>query len=277
MKVYLSPSNQPNNKCKLGHSEKDHCEELVRKMLPLLLQRGIQYKVRNPHNSMYVNVKEATAWGANLYMPIHTNAAGGRARGTRFGYYPGRMDSMEACKIFKANWLRIYPEGVGTVKVGTYTFYEAKHPKCPCVYTETIFHDQLSDALWFHENMDKVALNFVESISEFFKINKPPEEVEPLYEAEVKTLFPLSLGLWNDTKRSKRLMFIPNHAIVKVLEEVSPQWARIQYGVSVGYSDRQYLIRKSAPLKVSSLDKVVTVECESKEQADSVVSYLKNY
>ncbi|MDD4279436.1 MAG: SpoIID/LytB domain-containing protein [Candidatus Sumerlaeales bacterium] len=170
MKVYLSPSNQPNNKCVLGHSEKQHCEELVQRMLPLLQQRGIEYKVRNPSNSLSASVKEATAWGADLYVPIHTNAtSSGTARGTRFGYYPGRTDSMKACKVFKKNWLKIYPLP-DKVFVCTYNFSEAKNPKCPVVYCETVFHSNRADAEWFHANMNKVALNFVESISELLGV-----------------------------------------------------------------------------------------------------------
>lgn len=165
MKVYLSPSNQPRNRCALGHSEKEHCEELVQRMLPLLAQRGIEYKVRVANSKLSANVKEATAWGADLYVPIHTNAAGGTARGTRFGFYPGRQDSAKACLVFKQNFIKIYPLP-DRVKTCTYEFYEAKYPECPSVYCETVFHDNQSDAAWFHANMNRVALNLVESIAE---------------------------------------------------------------------------------------------------------------
>lgn len=168
MKVYLSPSNQPNNKCVFGHSEKQHCEELVEKMLPLLRQRGIEYKVRNAANSMSANVREATEWGAQLYVPIHTNAASGTARGTRFGFYSGRNDSAQACLLFKRNWVRLYPFP-DKVKTTTYPFYEAKNPKCPSVYCEVVFHDNRDDAAWFHENMDRIVMNLTESIAEQLK------------------------------------------------------------------------------------------------------------
>lgn len=168
MKVYLSPSNQPRNMCALGHSEKSHCEELVQKMLPMLAQRGIEYKVRG-EGSLTKHINEATAWGADLYVPIHTNAASGTARGTRFGFYPGRQDSADACLTFKKNWVKIYPLP-DRVKTCTYTFAEAKSPKCPSVYCETIFHDNRADAEWFHANMDRIAQNFVESISELLGV-----------------------------------------------------------------------------------------------------------
>ena len=187
-KVYLSPSNQPRNMCALGHSEKQHCEELVQRMLPLLLERGIEFKVRQASNSMSANVNEATAWGAQLYVPIHTNAtASGSARGTRFGYYPGRNDSMEACKAFKQNWIKIYPYP-DKVRVGTYTFYEAKAPKCPSVYCETVFHDNKQDAQWFHDNLDRIALNFVESIAGLLGVKDPESPIEgQIIKMQIKT------------------------------------------------------------------------------------------
>ena len=184
-KVYLSPSNQGKNMCALGHSEKQHCEELAQKMSTLLRQRNIEVKIRPNINEMSVWVNEATAWGAQLYIPLHTNATPlHNARGTRFGYYPGRNDSMKACVIFKKNWLKIWPTGVGTVKVGTYKFYEARTPKCPVVYCETVFHDNKKDAVWFHDNLDLIAANFVESIMEFFGINNVDIQPEPKPEPE---------------------------------------------------------------------------------------------
>ena len=181
MKVYLSPSNQPKNMCKLGHSEKEHCEALAHMLTPFLDAYGIEYRFRPAGLSLSQSVKDATNWGAELYVPMHTNAASGKAIGTRFGFYPGRMDSSNACNIFKKNWLKIYPYS-DKVKTGTYTFYEAKNPRCPSVYCELVFHDNITDATWFHQNTEAIARNLSQSIADFFGLdNKPidPKEEEP--------------------------------------------------------------------------------------------------
>ena len=164
-KVYLSPSNQPRNICVFGHSEKQHCEELVHKMIPRLQARGIQFKVRPDSGGTTNWIAESNAWGAQLHLPIHTNASSGTARGTRFGFYTGRQDSAKACLLFKNNFVKIYPLP-DKVKTCTYPFAEAKNPKCPSVYCEVVFHDNKADALWFHENMDQIAENLVQSIAE---------------------------------------------------------------------------------------------------------------
>lgn len=156
-------------------------------LLPFLDAYGIQYRFRPAGTTLAQAVKDATNWGAQLYLPMHTNAASGKAMGTRFGFYPKRMDSSNACNIFKKNWLNIYPYP-DKVKTGTYTFYEAKNPKCPSVYCELVFHDNATDAAWFHQNMGAIARNLALSIADFFgivgKIIDPKED--PIKEAPVK-------------------------------------------------------------------------------------------
>jgi hypothetical protein len=175
----------------LGHSEKEHCEELVDVMLPMLAQRGIEWKVRGT-GSLSKHINEATAWGADLYVPIHTNAASGTARGTRFGFYPGRQDSAKACKTFKANWIRIYPYS-DRVKTTTYTFAEAKSPRCPSVYCELIFHDNRDDAVWFHANTERIAFNLVESIADVLGVGELPVRIK-LTRDENATFYSVPVG-----------------------------------------------------------------------------------
>ena len=70
-------------------------------------------------------------------------------------------------------------------------------------------------------------------------------EGNTLYTAEVVTRNPKSLNIWEEpANKKKSLAQVPKGAIVNVLAEVDPTWARIQYANYVGYSDRQYLKRK---------------------------------
>lgn len=164
---------------------------MVDVMLPMLAQRGIEWKVRGT-GSLSKHINEATAWGADLYVPIHTNAAGGTARGTRFGFYPGRQDSAKACKAFKANWIRIYPYS-DRVKTTTYTFAEAKSPRCPSVYCELIFHDNRDDAVWFHANTERIAFNLVESIADVLGVGELPVRIK-LTRDENATFYSVPVG-----------------------------------------------------------------------------------
>ena len=163
--------------CALGHSEKEHCEQLVQLMLPMLQARGILFKVRPNSGGTSNWVAESNAWGADLHVPIHTNAVSGKARGTRFGFYPGRQDSSKVCLLFKQNWVKLYPYP-DKVKTCTYKFAEAKNPKCPSVYCELVFHDNRQDAEWFHANMGRIATNLVESIAEQLGVKELPVKIK---------------------------------------------------------------------------------------------------
>ena len=166
-------------------------------LTPFLDAYGVEYRFRPAGLSLSQSVKDATNWGAQLYVPMHTNAAGGTAMGTRFGFYPGRMDSSNACNIFKKNWLKIYPYPEN-VKTGTYTFYEAKNPVCPSVYCELVFHDNITDATWFHQNMETIARNLAQSIADFFGVGSKPVEnnEEPKHPAtEIKDDYIVNIRL----------------------------------------------------------------------------------
>lgn len=167
-KVYLSPSNQMHNRCQYGDVEGKHCPQLAAMIAERLTAKGYECKTRTPSNSLTANMAEAKKWGADLYVPLHTNAAGSGARGTRFGYYGPRADSKAACEVFKAVWSRFYPlpDKVKTCEYNN--FGEAKRPHCPSVYAELIFHSNAEDAAFLHEHMAECADALVACVEAYF-------------------------------------------------------------------------------------------------------------
>lgn len=169
-KVYLSPSNQMHNRCKWGDLEGQHCVALATLIANKLLDKGIESKTRVPSHSLNENMAEAKSFGADLYIPLHTNAAGSGARGTRFGYDSSRSDSKEACQIFVNRWKQFYPLP-DKVKLAIYnSFGESKRPHCPSVYTELIFHSNIDDANFLHNNMEQCADTLVQCILDYFEL-----------------------------------------------------------------------------------------------------------
>jgi N-acetylmuramoyl-L-alanine amidase len=167
-RVYLSPSNQMRNECVWGDVEGKHAVELANLIGQRLTAHGIEWKIRKPSNSLSANMREAKAWGADLYLPLHTNAAGAGARGTRFGYNSKRADSKAACQVFMKRWQTFYPLP-DHVKLAVYDhFGEAKSPHCPSVYVELVFHSNVNDAAWFHANMGACADCLVECVLDYF-------------------------------------------------------------------------------------------------------------
>ena len=157
------------NRCKWGDLEGQHCVLLSALISKKLSEKGIESKTRVPSHSLNENMAEAKSFGADLYIPLHTNAAGSGARGTRFGYDSSRSDSKEACQIFVNRWKQFYPLP-DKVKLATYnSFGESKRPHCPSVYTELIFHSNIDDANFLHNNMEQCADTLVQCILDYFE------------------------------------------------------------------------------------------------------------
>lgn len=177
-KVYLSPSNQMHNSCRAGDREGQHCPKLAALIASKLASVGIESKIRTPSNSLSKNMAEAKSFGADLYIPLHTNAAGANARGSRFGYNSSRADSKEACEIFANRWKQFYPFPE-KVKLAIYnSFGEAKRPHCPSVYVELIFHSNVDDANFLHNNMEQCADVLVQCVLDYFEHKGSGEKLD---------------------------------------------------------------------------------------------------
>lgn len=167
-RVYLSPSNQMHNRCQYGDVEGKHCPQLAAMVAERLTAKGYGCKIRVPSNSLSANMAEAKRWGADLYIPLHTNAGGAGARGTRFGYYAPRTDCQAACKVFKDVWSQFYPLPAKVKTCEYNSFGEAKRTHCPSVYTELIFHSNTDDAKFLHEHMAECADTLVACVEAYF-------------------------------------------------------------------------------------------------------------
>ena len=89
----------------------------------------------------------------------------------------------------------------------------------------------------------------------------PADPVTPedaLYFAEVITKNPVSLNIWNNTKKGKSLKIVPRGAVVEVLQIIDGTWAKVRFEGVTGYSDRQYLKRQDEPSDVMYMAKVKT-------------------
>ena len=89
----------------------------------------------------------------------------------------------------------------------------------------------------------------------------PADPVTPedaLYFAEVITKNPVTLNIWNNTKKGKSLKIVPRGAVVEVLQIIDGTWAKVRFEGVTGYSDRQYLKRQDEPSDALYMAKVKT-------------------
>ena len=86
-KIYISPSSQPANTYAVGNTnEQEQCRKIALALENELDRCGFNAKT-GISDSMYTRVPESNAFGADLHLPIHTNAFDGKVAGLRIMVY----------------------------------------------------------------------------------------------------------------------------------------------------------------------------------------------
>ena len=194
-KIYLSPERRPNPHGPYwGYAdvyEHDVCCEIAEYCKEALIRCGFEVKIASPNDNMEKRVAEGVSWGANYYMPIHTNAATakpieGTAQGPtvlRYGNEGGVSD--RACKMVYNQLMAIYPR---KTKRGVYTqnaFYEIRMTPMLSVYPELAFHDNGEDAKWLVENKKEIAIALCKGVCQWFNVDYVEENNTPINEPSV--------------------------------------------------------------------------------------------
>lgn len=153
MKVFLSPSDQWSNITASGkHSEAFHCIKIADYARAYLELNGYEVKVGSSvkENSYKNRVKESNEWGADLHIPIHTNAGGGD--GTLMLCYPTRINNRYVTSIYNevAELTPTKDRGIQSSK----NLYEINATKCVTAYLECEFHDNEETEKWI-DNHEK--------------------------------------------------------------------------------------------------------------------------
>jgi len=130
--------------------------------------------------------KAANAWGAALYLPIHTNAFNGQVTGTRVFVYEKKGESYEAAKAIYNELAPVTPGW--SENISTYPeLIELKQPKAPAVYLEVDFHDNEEVAKWLTENAEAIGEAICKGVCKHFEADyvAPDAEEKPLYRVQV--------------------------------------------------------------------------------------------
>ena len=151
MKIYLSPSAQPANNYAAGDTnEQVQCNRIAEAAKTALERCGFTVRKAPEGQGYKDSVAESNAWGADLHIPIHTNAGGGA--GTVVFVHGGTAKQMQYAKP-------IYDE-VQTASPGTTDYgvrvnsglYELGYTTATAVYIECEFHDRADLAAWIIEH-----------------------------------------------------------------------------------------------------------------------------
>lgn len=157
IKIYLSPSSQPENKYAAGNTnEQGQCRKIAVKCAEALKRCGRFDPLVGLANSMYSRVEESNAWGAKSHIPIHTNAHNKKVAGFRGFCY---SVSGEGFKLLSAIEDAVAPITPGTSDglSARPDLYEIKASNAPCAYLELGFHDNPEEAQYIIDHTEDLA------------------------------------------------------------------------------------------------------------------------
>lgn len=168
-KIFLSPSNQFNNKYAYGNTtEGVQCGKVAAALQTALKRCGFDVKLMHEEN-MDAKVPVADKWGADLYIPIHSNACNGKVSGTRMFCYSTASKGYTACKaIYK--YLAPLTPGTSENISADPTLYETRMPDAPTAYIEIDFHDVASVAKWIIEHTNDIAEAICKGVCDYFGV-----------------------------------------------------------------------------------------------------------
>ena len=168
-KVFLSPSNQYDNVYAYGNTtEGVQCGKIAEACKTALIRNGIDVMLMHDE-SMQEKCQKSNAFGADLHVPIHTNAFNGSVTGTRMFYYVDGGEGHKACKAIFAQLAPVTPGDSENIRADA-SLYEVKVPSAPTAYCECEFHDNANTAKWIIENTTLIGETIAKGICNYFGI-----------------------------------------------------------------------------------------------------------
>ena len=151
MKIYLSPSAQPANSYAAGNTnEQVQCNRIAEAAKSALERCGFAVRKAPEGQGYKDSVAESNAWGADLHIPIHTNAGGGA--GTVVFVHGGTAKQMQYAKPI---YDEVQAASPGMTDYGVRVnsgLYELGYTTATAVYVECEFHDRADLAAWIIEH-----------------------------------------------------------------------------------------------------------------------------
>lgn len=187
-KVFLSPSDQDANTYAYGNTTEDvQCGRVAEAAKAALERCGFEVMLVQ-YEKMSSKCAKSDAFGAELHVPIHSNACNGKVTGTRIFYGVEGGQSWRASKAILDRLGPVTPGGPDAVQ--SYPeLYEIRIPKAPTAYIEIDFHDVPTIARWIIAHPVEIGEAICAGICDYFGekyIEAPKEEPENKEEEEVR-------------------------------------------------------------------------------------------
>lgn len=255
--VFLSPSLQPFNPYVIGGNEQQYMNYVADALEPYLRANGISYGRSSPDMTLAQAIEMSNSGDYDLHLALHSNAAAGenagKLRGYQAYYYTYSAQGRRAADIIVENAKRIYPLPDLVFSVPVTNLAELRRTKAPAVLIEIAYHDNLDDARWIANNIQSIAKNLAQSLTQFFGMSFKDvctgtgATLASLgyYEAgnyaRVCTMStPLNIRR-NPNVQSDVIGSIPRGELTLVLAAPANGWVKIRYNSTEGYVSADYL------------------------------------
>lgn len=165
IKIFISPSNQDGNTYAAGDTnEYIQCKAIGQLCQKALDRCGFETMLEC-EPTMQTRVAHSDAWGADMHLAIHTNAAGSPAGGTQVYY---GQDAAAAAAVFNA-LAPLSPGSSAEAYRQNKDLYEIRVPKAISVYVEAEFHHVKDQALWIIDHKEEIAEAICRGICNHYK------------------------------------------------------------------------------------------------------------
>ena len=178
-KVFLSPSNQYDNPYAYGDTtEGVQCGKIAEACKAALERSGVTVKLMHDE-SMQEKCAASNAFGADLHVPIHTNAFNGTVSGTRMFCYAEGGEGQKACQAIFNRLAPVTPGTSENIRVDA-SLYEVRVPAAPTAYIECEFHDNPTASKWIVENTGLIGETIARGICDYFGVTfREKEQAQP--------------------------------------------------------------------------------------------------
>lgn len=207
-KVFLSPSNQYDNPYAYGDTtEGVQCGKIAQACREALERSGVTVKLMHDE-SMQEKCAASNAFGADLHVPIHTNAFNGTVTGTRMFCFNSSGEGMKACKAIFARLAPVTPGTSENIRADA-SLYEVRVPAAPTAYIECEFHDNPTASKWIVENTGLIGETIARGICDYFGVTfqekEQPKPVEPEKPATDK-LYRVQVGAFAVRENAEKML-----------------------------------------------------------------------
>lgn len=205
-KIYLSPSNQDGNMYAYGDTnEMEQCNRIADAAKIALERCGFAVKKAPKGQNMRVSINESNAWGADLHIPIHTNAMTNDGTGTAGGtivfvYSTDNPNMALATPVYNA--VQAVTPGKTDFGVRAYPdLAELNGTNCTAVYIEVDFHDNPPIAKWLIENPQTVGEAIAKGVCSGYGV----EYIDPS-PAPQDVIYRVQVGAYSDKANAERFL-----------------------------------------------------------------------